>query len=241
MERCRDASGLSQPQTRALKPSSEEKGCGLDRRWATSTVARPGAEGRGGVQRRVEIARPPEDVWRLLVVPERWFGGYRETRSRSDHYPAVGARNDHIYGTCATEDVRVTVTRCEPPGVLEEHQEGRTFWRDVVHSLTPSALGTSVRVDDEVIFKGLGRLAASLASRECERHALRSRVALQALIAKSARLHGDRRPSTAIPGKSAPTGATRNSLLIGIFPARPATKSWWIAPRRSGVRVPLAP
>ena len=59
----------------------------------------------------VEIARPPEDVWRLLAVPERWFEGYRETRSRSDRYPGPGTRNDHIYRTRANEEVRVTVTR----------------------------------------------------------------------------------------------------------------------------------
>ena len=114
----------------------------------------------------VEIARPPEDVWRLLGVPERWFEGYRETRSRSDRYPGPGTRNDHIYRTRANEEVRVTVTRSEPSSVLEEHQEGRTFSRDVVYTLTPSPLGTSVRVDDEVMFKGLGRLAAPLASRD---------------------------------------------------------------------------
>lgn len=114
----------------------------------------------------VEIARPPDDVWGMLGTPERWFEGYRETRSRSDGYPAAGTRNDHVYRTRANEEVRVTVTRCEPYSVLEEHQEGRTFSRDVVYTLTPSALGTSVRVDDEVVFKGLGRLAAPLASRD---------------------------------------------------------------------------
>ena len=115
----------------------------------------------------------------MLAVPERWFEGYRETRSRSGHYPAVGARNDHIYRTRANEDVRVTLTRCEPPGVLEEHQEGRTFSRDVVYSLTPSALGTSVRVDDEVIFKGLGRLAALLASRDIRKRCTNSLTRLK--------------------------------------------------------------
>jgi hypothetical protein len=50
--------------------------------------------------------------------------------------------------------------------VLEERQEGRTFSRDVVYSLTASPLGTLVRVADEVMFKGLGRLAAPLASRD---------------------------------------------------------------------------
>lgn len=68
------------------------------------------------------------------------------------------------------------MTRCEPPGVLEEHQEGRTFSRDVVYSLTASPLGTSVRVDDEVIFKDLGRLAASLASRDIRKRCTGSRT-----------------------------------------------------------------
>ena len=114
----------------------------------------------------VEIARPPEVIWRLLAMPERWFEGYRETRSRSDGYPAAGTRNDHLYRTRANEEVRVTVTRSEPPSLLEEHQEGMTFSRDVLYTLTPSSVGTSVRVDDEVMFKGLGRLAAPLASRD---------------------------------------------------------------------------
>ena len=55
----------------------------------------------------------------MLAVPEPWFEGYRETRSRSGHYPAVGARNDNIYRTSVNEDVRVTVTRCGPTGLLE--------------------------------------------------------------------------------------------------------------------------
>ena len=31
----------------------------------------------------IDIARPPEDVWRAIGTPERWFEGYLETRSRS--------------------------------------------------------------------------------------------------------------------------------------------------------------
>jgi uncharacterized protein YndB with AHSA1/START domain len=117
----------------------------------------------------VDIARPREEVWRLFDTPERWFAGYRETSSRSDGYPGPGTRNDHIYRTRVNEEVRATVTRSEPSRVLEEHQEGRTFSRDVVYTLTPSALGTSVRVDDEVLFKGLGRLAAPFASRDIKK------------------------------------------------------------------------
>jgi hypothetical protein len=36
----------------------------------------------------------------------------------------------------------------------------------VRYTLTPSASGTSVRVEDDVTFKGVGKLAAPLASRD---------------------------------------------------------------------------
>ena len=42
----------------------------------------------------VDIKRPPEEVWRVLGEPERWFEGYLETRSRSPEYPAPDTRND---------------------------------------------------------------------------------------------------------------------------------------------------
>jgi hypothetical protein len=35
----------------------------------------------------IDIARPPEDVWRASGPPERWFEGYLETRSRSAGHP----------------------------------------------------------------------------------------------------------------------------------------------------------
>jgi hypothetical protein len=50
--------------------------------------------------------------------------------------------------------------------VLEEDQDGRTFSRRVRYTLTPSPNGTSVRVEDDVTFKGVGKLAAPLASRD---------------------------------------------------------------------------
>jgi hypothetical protein len=58
------------------------------------------------------------------------------------------------------------VTRSEAPNVLEEDQHGKTFSRHVRYRLSPSAVGTSVRVDDDVSFKGLGKLAAPIASRD---------------------------------------------------------------------------
>jgi uncharacterized protein YndB with AHSA1/START domain len=114
----------------------------------------------------VDIKRPPEEVWRVLGRPERWFEGYLETRSRSPRYPAPDTRNDHLYRTRMNEEVEVRVTRCEAPTLLEETQQGRTFARRVRYSVGPAPDGTSLRVEDNVVFKGLGKLAAPIASRD---------------------------------------------------------------------------
>src|SRR5215218_4970385 len=108
----------------------------------------------------IDIARPPEDVWRAIGTPERWFEGYLETRTRSADYPGPDTRDDHLYRTRRREEVDARVTRSEAPRMLEEDQEGKTFSRHVRYSLTPSPMGTSVRVEDDVSFKGLGKLAA---------------------------------------------------------------------------------
>jgi hypothetical protein len=62
--------------------------------------------------------------------------------------------------------VATRVTRSETPRVLEEDQEGKTFSNHVRYTLSPSNRGTSVRVEDDVNFKGLGKLAAPIASRD---------------------------------------------------------------------------
>ena len=61
------------------------------------------------------------------------------------------------------------VTRSEAPSVLEEDQEGKTFSRHVRYVLSASATGTSLKVEDDVTFKGLGKLAAPIASRDIKR------------------------------------------------------------------------
>jgi uncharacterized protein YndB with AHSA1/START domain len=114
----------------------------------------------------IDIARPPEDVWRAIGKPERWFEGYLETRSRSADYPGPDTRDHHLYHTRRNEEVDARVTRSEAPSVLEEDQEGKTFSRHVRYRLSPSPVGTSLRVDDDVSFKGLGKLAAPIASRD---------------------------------------------------------------------------
>jgi carbon monoxide dehydrogenase subunit G len=114
----------------------------------------------------IEIERPPEQVWSAICTPERWFDGYLETRSRSAEYPAPGSHDDHLYRTRVKEEVDALVTRSEAPTVLEEDHRGRTFSRHVRYSLSPSDGGTSIRVDDDVNYKGLGKLAAPIASRD---------------------------------------------------------------------------
>jgi hypothetical protein len=73
----------------------------------------------------IDIERPPEDVWRSIGTPERWFEGYLETRLRSGDYPGPGTRDDHLYCTRRNEEVDARVTRSEAPSLLEEDQEGR--------------------------------------------------------------------------------------------------------------------
>jgi carbon monoxide dehydrogenase subunit G len=132
----------------------------------------------------IDIKRPPEDVWRAISTPERWFEGYLETRSRSTEYPAPDTRDDHLLRTRMKEEVAARVTRSEAPSVLEEDQEGKTFSRHVRYSLDPSNGGTLVRVDDRVDFKGLGKLAAPIASRDIKK---RWETSLQKLKATTER------------------------------------------------------
>jgi uncharacterized protein YndB with AHSA1/START domain len=117
----------------------------------------------------IEIGQPPERVWELLAQPERWVEGYVETRSRSAGYPAPDTRNDHVYRTRMREDVSVRVLRSDAPTALVEEQEGKTFTRRVRYTLTPADGGTTLRVEDDVNFKGLGKLAAPIAARDVKR------------------------------------------------------------------------
>jgi len=128
----------------------------------------------------IDIERPPEAVWRALATPERWFDGYLETRSRSPEYPGPETRDDHLFRTRVREEVESRVTRSEPPAVLEEDQEGRTFSRHLRYSLDRSDGRTHLRVDDEVEFKGLGKLAGPLASRDIKKRWETSLKALKA-------------------------------------------------------------
>jgi uncharacterized protein YndB with AHSA1/START domain len=116
----------------------------------------------------IDIDRPPEDVWRTLGTPERWFDGYLETHARSPDYPAAQTRDDHGYRTRKKEKVEARVTRSEAPRMLEEDHDGQTFRRHVRYSLSPSSIGTSLRVDDDVSFKGLGKLATVIATRDIQ-------------------------------------------------------------------------
>jgi uncharacterized protein YndB with AHSA1/START domain len=132
----------------------------------------------------IAIERSPEEVWRAISTPERWFEGYIETRSRSAEYPGPGASDQHVYRTRRMEEVAARVTRSERPSVLEEDQEGKTFSRHVRYSLDASPTGTVLRVDDNVNFKGLGKLAAPIASRDIKK---RWETSLQKLKATTER------------------------------------------------------
>lgn len=114
----------------------------------------------------IEIERPPEDVWRAIGTPERWFEGYLETRSRSDDYPGPGTHDTHVYRTRVMEEVDVRVTRSEAPRVLEEDLTGKSFSRHVRFVLSGTPTGTSLQVEDDVTFKGLAKLAAPIASHD---------------------------------------------------------------------------
>ncbi len=130
----------------------------------------------------VDIKRPPEEVWRVLGQPERWFEGYLETRSRSPGYPAPDLRNDQLYRTRIKEEVEVRVTRADAPSLLEETQQGKTFARRVRYSLSPAPDGTLLRVEDNIAFKGLGRLAAPIASRDVRNRCATSLKPLKAAV-----------------------------------------------------------
>ena len=55
----------------------------------------------------VAIKRPPEEVWKVVGQPERWFEGYLETRSRSREYPAPETRITLAVGKAETEPYHV--------------------------------------------------------------------------------------------------------------------------------------
>jgi carbon monoxide dehydrogenase subunit G len=122
----------------------------------------------------IEISRPPEAVWQALARPERWFEGYLETKNRSPDYPAPDSRNDHVYKTRMKENVSVKVTRSEAESLLEETQDGKTFSRRVVYRLEPGYEGTKLTVEDDIDFKGLGKLAGPLAARDVKSRWARS-------------------------------------------------------------------
>ena len=117
----------------------------------------------------VEIARPAEEVWRLLGEPERWLEGYVETRFRSPNYPAAGTRNDHVFHTRIDEEVSVGVARSGEPTLLEERHEGKTFSRALRYRLTRIDGSTRLTVEDEISFKGLAKLASPIAFRDVRR------------------------------------------------------------------------
>jgi uncharacterized protein YndB with AHSA1/START domain len=132
------------------------------------------------VSESVEIARPPEQVWRPLSEPERWLEGYVRTRSRSPGYPEPNARNEFVFHTRMDEEVDAQVVRSEAPTLLEERQAGKTFERRVRYRLASTDGATQLSIEDEITFKGLAKLAAPLALRDVKRRWARSLERLRA-------------------------------------------------------------
>jgi hypothetical protein len=113
----------------------------------------------------VEIKRPPEEAGKVVGQPERWFEAYLKTRPRSPEYPAPETRSDHPYRARMKDEAAARVTRAQAPTLLEDTQQGRTFAGRVRYSLSPAPDGTVLRVEDSIVFKGFGKLAAPIASR----------------------------------------------------------------------------
>lgn len=137
-------------------------------RWSWATELAPGERQVVGRLPTVVVPQPADVVWRVLRRPELWYEGYRRSLGSDDSYPAPGSRHDHVYHTRVDENVAVEVARSEPPSLLEEHHEGRTFTRRLSYRLEPVDGGTRVTVDDEIAFKGLARLAAPLAMHDVQ-------------------------------------------------------------------------
>jgi len=134
----------------------------------------------------IEVARPAQQVWRVLALPERWFEGYLETRHRSPDYPAGDARNDHLYRTQMREEVAARVIRSQEPTLLEEAQRGKTFSRRLIYRLEPSdADRTLLTVEDEISFLGLAKLAAPYATFDVRRRWRRSLEKLRAEVERT--------------------------------------------------------
>src|SRR5262245_49948864 len=97
-------------------------------------------------QESIYIQRPPEEVWREIQTSHAHNRTHRE------------------------ELLDARVTQSTPPSLLGEHQEGRTFSRRLRYRVNAAPGGTSVRVEDEVSFKGLGILLAPIMSHDIRKH-----------------------------------------------------------------------
>jgi hypothetical protein len=116
----------------------------------------------------IEIARPPEDVWWGIGTPERWFDGYVESRSRSADIRARDARRPYLPHAQERGGGRARDT-LGGAGRSRGGSGGPNLSRHVPYGLSPTPVGTSLRVGDEVSFKGLGKLAAPIASRDVKK------------------------------------------------------------------------
>jgi uncharacterized protein YndB with AHSA1/START domain len=123
----------------------------------------------------IEIARPPEDVFPLLVRPEemkRWVGGLLEFTPLDGGEPRPGARSrQRVEQAGRTWTVESELTELRPNELLATRMKASAFTSTLTYRLEPvGALATRLVATVETQVHGLGgRLLAPIAARQAER------------------------------------------------------------------------
>jgi carbon monoxide dehydrogenase subunit G len=141
------------------------------------------------VERQIEIARPPEEVYELLMDPDRleqWVSIHRAVKEVSDRPLREGStlrQTLHLAGT--DFDVTWTVVEGKPPSRVR--WEGRGPARSVAiaeYELEEAGGGTRFSYANEFKLPGgpLGAVAARAVSGASERETLRTLENMKALL-----------------------------------------------------------
>lgn len=109
----------------------------------------------------IEIAAPPETVWRVLAEPQSyddWVMGAQEVRDADEVWPAVGAKLHHSTGVGPlTVDDETVVEQAERPSLLVLLAKTGPLGRFRVRlELRATPAGTTVHMHEEPV----GGLAA---------------------------------------------------------------------------------
>jgi len=149
-------------------------------------------EGAGFHQATVEIARPPEQVWRYLTEPalnQKWRSGILEVTPLTEGGLRVGARERVLVsvGEGETMVVEDEITRVEAPHRLELTLKSGpgsdvSFVEQVAYTLEEQGGGTKLTFTGRSEFSGVAALfepiitPAALANLEKELQALKATV-----------------------------------------------------------------